>query len=54
MNPRALLKHGGSIELAAQTYGIAPESGLDLSTDINPVGWPVPSIPPSFFHSLLD
>ena len=54
MNPRALLKHGGSVELAAQTYGIALENWLDLSTGINPVGWPVPSIPASFFHSLPD
>lgn len=54
MNPRALLKHGGSVELAAQTYGIALENWLDLSTGINPVGWPVPSIPKSFFHSLPD
>jgi len=54
MNPRALLKHGGNVELAAQTYGIAIENWLDLSTGINPVGWPVPSIPNSFFHSLPD
>jgi len=54
MNPRAPLKHGGSVELAAQTYGIAFDKWLDLSTGINPVGWPVPSIPNSLFHALPD
>lgn len=51
---RPLLSHGGGVERAAQSYGIALENWLDLSTGINPVGWPVPVIPAGLFHSLPD
>ncbi|MDY6921011.1 MAG: threonine-phosphate decarboxylase CobD [Pseudomonadota bacterium] len=39
------LDHGGQLRRAARHYGIALEHWLDLSTGINPNGWPVPAIP---------
>ena len=42
-----LLHHGGRLRAAARRYAIAPEQWLDLSTGINPHGWPVPAIPAS-------
>lgn len=40
-----MLEHGGRIRDAAARYGIPPENWLDLSTGINPFGWPVPAVP---------
>ena len=40
-----MLEHGGHILEAAQRYGIPREEWLDLSTGINPIGWPVPALP---------
>lgn len=40
-----MLEHGGRLQRAAQTFGIAAEHWLDLSTGINPRGWPLPPIP---------
>jgi len=46
------LEHGGRLRAAAQRYGI-PESGwLDISTGINPNGWPVPAIPNEIWQRL--
>ena len=39
-----MLEHGGSILAASRRYGIPPGDWLDLSTGINPQGWPVPTI----------
>jgi len=39
-----LLRHGGNLRQAAEQYGIPLEQWLDLSTGINPNGWPVPPI----------
>ena len=36
--------HGGRIDVAARLYPSAPSPWIDLSTGINPVAWPVPSI----------
>lgn len=36
--------HGGGILKAARQYGIEPAQWLDLSTGINPQGWPVPEL----------
>jgi cobalamin biosynthetic protein CobC len=36
--------HGGALLRAAREYGIAPEDWLDLSTGVNPLGWPVPAL----------
>lgn len=38
------LHHGGRLREAAECYGIPLNDWLDLSTGINPVGWPVPAV----------
>jgi len=40
-----LIEHGGGLLAAARSYGHAPEQWLDLSTGINPRGWPVGEVP---------
>lgn len=40
-----MLEHGGRLHRAARHYGIPIEDCLDLSTGINPRGWPVPEPP---------
>ncbi|MDP4028561.1 MAG: threonine-phosphate decarboxylase CobD [Gallionella sp.] len=40
-----MLEHGGRLRRAAQQYGIDEASWLDLSSGINPNGWPVPAVP---------
>ena len=47
-------KHGGRLQVAARDFAIAPEKWLDLSTGINPLGWPVPSIPATVFARLPE
>lgn len=39
-----MLEHGGCIRQATQRYGIPVEDWVDLSTGINPHGWPVPEV----------
>ncbi|MCX7192367.1 MAG: threonine-phosphate decarboxylase CobD [Proteobacteria bacterium] len=46
------LEHGGRVRAAAQRYGIAEDCWLDLSTGINPDGWPVPAIPGEIWQQL--
>lgn len=41
-----MLDHGGNIRAAARRYGNAAADWLDLSTGINPIGWPIP-VPPA-------
>ena len=40
-----MLEHGGRLRRAAVEYGLPLAEWLDLSTGINPNGWPVPPIP---------
>lgn len=49
-----MLEHGGQIRQAALRYGILPEDWLDLSTGINPLGWPLPAIPPECWRRLPE
>lgn len=49
-----MLEHGGSIAQAAQRYGIPAENWLDLSTGINPYGWPVPALPNEAWRRLPE
>lgn len=49
-----MLEHGGRILQAAQHYDIPLEDWLDLSTGINPLGWPVPTIPPECWRRLPE
>lgn len=44
--------HGGALLQAARVYGIAPAQWLDLSTGINPRGWPVPVLPAACWQRL--
>ncbi|OIR17887.1 threonine-phosphate decarboxylase [mine drainage metagenome] len=47
-----MLEHGGNLALAAAQYGIPLENWLDLSTGINPNGYPIPNIPHSAWQRL--
>ncbi|PLZ00500.1 threonine-phosphate decarboxylase [Burkholderia sp. WAC0059] len=48
------IAHGGNLREAAQRYGIALDAWLDLSTGINPHGYPVPPVPASAWHRLPE
>jgi cobalamin biosynthetic protein CobC len=47
-----MLEHGGNLTLAAAQYNIPLADWLDLSTGINPDGYPVPEIPPAIWQRL--
>lgn len=47
-----MLEHGGNLGAAAQQYGIPLAQWLDLSTGINPAGYPVPCIPAALWQRL--
>lgn len=47
-----MLEHGGRLRHAARQYGIAEADWLDLSTGINPHGWPVPLVPDGIWQRL--
>lgn len=47
-----MLEHGGNLTLAARQYSIPLEDWLDLSTGINPNGYPIPEIPPAIWQQL--
>lgn len=48
------LQHGGRLRQAARDYGIPPTQWLDLSTGINPLGWPVPPLPAACWQRLPE
>ncbi|MEX3919927.1 threonine-phosphate decarboxylase, partial [Paraburkholderia sp. BR10872] len=52
--PAALVAHGGDLHEAAQRYGIAWHAWIDLSTGINPHGYPVPPVPSAAWRRLPD
>lgn len=49
-----LLEHGGKLLQAAAHYGIPVQDWLDLSTGINPVGWPVDRLAPEVWRRLPE
>jgi len=49
-----LLEHGGGLRAAAARYGITLGDWLDVSTGINPQGWPVPPVPPTVWQRLPE
>ena len=49
-----MLKHGGRLLEAAQHYQIPLSVWLDLSTEINPNGYPIPDIPNSIWQRLPE
>ncbi|MDR5736428.1 MULTISPECIES: threonine-phosphate decarboxylase CobD [unclassified Caballeronia] len=46
--------HGGNLREAARRYAIALDDWLDLSTGINPRGYPVPPVPPDAWRRLPE
>jgi cobalamin biosynthesis protein CobC len=44
--------HGGRIDTATLLYPSAPQPWIDLSTGINPIAWPVPTIPLARYQRL--
>ncbi|WP_234082571.1 threonine-phosphate decarboxylase CobD [Azonexus sp. R2A61] len=49
-----MLEHGGKLRAAAAHYSIPVADWLDLSTGINPQGWPVPPLPPEAWQRLPE
>ncbi len=49
-----MAEHGGRIRAAAARYGLPPECWVDLSTGINPHGWPVPPVPADTWSRLPE
>jgi len=47
-----MLEHGGNLGVAARQYGLPVEHWLDLSTGINPHGYPIPEIPATLWQCL--
>ena len=50
----SLLGHGGDLNLARRLFPQAPEPFIDLSTGINPLGYPAPPLPPEAFARLPE
>lgn len=48
------LHHGGQLREAAARYDIPLQQWLDLSTGINPEGWPVPPLPADCWQRLPE
>lgn len=48
------LHHGGRLREVARRYNIPLEQWLDLSTGINPEGWPVPPLPADCWQRLPE
>ncbi|MBN3753993.1 threonine-phosphate decarboxylase [Paraburkholderia sp. Tr-20389] len=49
-----IIQHGGNLHEAARRYGIPYDAWLDLSTGINPHGYPVPPVPADAWRRLPD
>ncbi len=49
-----MLEHGGQLRRAAQRYGIPLAQWIDLSTGINPWGWPVAAVPAERWRRLPE
>lgn len=49
-----MLEHGGGVRAAAMRYRIPWPDWLDLSTGINPQGWPIPPIPARVWQRLPE
>lgn len=52
--PLNAVTHGGNLHEAAERYGIPYAQWLDLSTGINPHGYPVPPVPAEAWRRLPD
>ena len=47
-----MLEHGGNLAAAAKLYGIPLENWLDLSTGLNPNGYPISDISAAVWQKL--
>ena len=48
------IAHGGRLNAARRRFPDAPEPIIDLSTGINPIGYPIPALPASAFSRLPE
>ncbi|KAF7963164.1 threonine-phosphate decarboxylase [Cupriavidus sp. UYMU48A] len=53
-SPSAPIRHGGDLQAAVRRYGRPASEWLDLSTGINPSGYPVPPIPAEAWQRLPE
>jgi len=49
-----MLEHGGRLLKASREFNIPLEKWIDLSTGINPCGWPTPTLPQSIWQRLPE
>ena len=49
-----MLDHGGRRRVASERFGIPESAWLDLSTGINPRGYPVPVLPAELWNRLPE
>ncbi len=49
-----MLEHGGNLREAAREYDLPLSQWIDLSTGINPNGWPVPTLEPDCWRRLPE
>jgi len=49
-----MLEHGGNLRQAAATFGRPPGDWIDLSTGINPLGYPIPELSAKAWHRLPE
>ncbi|MBU6442612.1 MAG: threonine-phosphate decarboxylase [Alphaproteobacteria bacterium] len=49
-----MLEHGGNLRTASERHRIPLAQWLDLSTGINPDGWPVPDLPADLWNRLPE
>lgn len=49
-----MLEHGGNLRQAAQQFGRPLDEWIDLSTGLNPIGYPAPAVPADAWHRLPE
>ena len=49
-----MMQHGGQLREASQKFGLPVDQWIDLSTGINPLGYPIPPIPNEVWYRLPD
>ncbi len=49
-----MLEHGGRLQRAVVEFGIPLSQWIDLSTGINPQGWPLPPVPREIWTRLPE
>ena len=49
-----MLEHGGKLRDAARRFGVPKDGWIDLSTGLNPNGYPAPALPPQAWQRLPE